>query len=144
MTNDDNQDPNIGETDLRDEADLKIAELAPEERAKREGYVEFCGRIVNAKTVLSSMEKSLHVGKTDEVLDAWQPLKVELDHLNTMALQLNKGGFGPMVREQLQSLLDECKDIHQKVTDYDESPDSAVTRAQKTQKAYRSIKQRPE
>ena len=113
--------------------------LSAEELAKlKENYVIFCNRIAAAKDQLNQMDAALKQGETEPVMELWHPLKSELEVLNTMALQLNKGDYGPLVREQLESLFDACETIYQAVLDAETA--DAETR-QKAQAAYRPDQQ---
>lgn len=113
--------------------------LGAEELAKlKENYVTFCNRIAEAKNQIGLMDVALQQGDPDPVLKLWKPLKDELEVLNTMALQLNKGDYGLLAREQLESLLEACNVLYQKVLDID--TDSDTERRQQAHNAYSASK----
>ncbi len=109
---------------------LTVEELA----ILKENYVVFCNRIAEAKNHLQKMHTALEQGESDPVLELWKPLKIELSQLNTMALQLNKGDYGKMAREQLQTLLAACEAMQQTLVATD--PASDADSRQKAQDAY--------
>ena len=109
---------------------LSVEELA----ILKENYVVFCNRIAEAKNHIAKMNVALEQGDSEPVLELWKPLKIELSQLNTMALQLNKGDYGLLAREQLESLLSACEAMQETVLNTD--PASDADSRQKAQDAY--------
>lgn len=121
-------------TDNQHENPSVVTLTAEELATLKENYVTFCNRVSEAKGQLKKMDAAMQQGDIDPVLELWKPLKDELAVLNTMALQLNKGDYGVLAREQLESLLGECEAIYQTVLQIDTSSDA--DKRQQAQQAY--------